>query len=76
VRPSDPQRVDSRLAAVIEHYESHPKAGEELEETTHKEANIDSLAERLTRIPQIMDPDIFGICVHVGLSLDVTQIFY
>jgi hypothetical protein len=76
VRPSDPQRVDSHLVAVIERYESHPKAGEELEETAHEEANIDSLAERLTRIPQIMDPDIFGVRVHVGLSLDVAQIFY
>ena len=62
VQSSDPQRVDSHLAAMIECYESCPKA---TEQSAREEDDIDSLREHLTRIPQIMDPEIYNIQVHV-----------
>jgi hypothetical protein len=64
VRSSDPQRVDSHLAAMIERYESRPKA---MEQSAHEEDDLDSLMERLTRIPQITDPEIYQVRVHVGM---------
>jgi hypothetical protein len=64
VQPSDPQRVDSHLAAVIEHYESHPEA---TKQSAHEEDDIDSLTECLTCIPQITDPKIYQVHVHVGM---------
>ena len=73
VLSSDSQRVNSRLVAVIEHYESHPKAGEELKDSAHKEDDIDSLAEHLTHIPDVMDPNIYIVHVHVGLFHDVPK---
>lgn len=57
---------------MIERYESRrAPAWEELDEAAYEEDDIDSLAERLTCIPQITDPDIYRVRVHVGLFHDV-----
>lgn len=72
VQPSDPQRANSCLAGVIERYESGPKA----REGSLEEDDIDSLADRLIRIPKITDPDIYSVRVHVCLFLDVASIRY
>ena len=66
VRSLDLQRVDSRLAAVIERYESRPEA---TKQSAREEDDIDSLRERLSRIPQITDPKIYNVRVHVGMFL-------
>ena len=58
--------MDSRLTAVINRWEAQRPSGDGHSEADIEYVEMALLTDRLSRLPTMMDPEMWRVCVHVS----------